>query len=318
MPNTTTSILRFGTSLLIAGLTLGACGSDKVSTTTPAASEAAPVSEAAPGSDAAPGSEAAPASEPTAASTTCTKDSLKLKNTGMLTFATSKPAFPPWVIDDDPTNKKGFESAVAYAVADAMGFAPDQVKWEFGTFDQLIAPGSKNYDVALNQFSITEDRKKAVDFTGGYYKSNQAVVAFKDSPAAGAKTLDDLKKLKFGAQVATTSLTYVTDVVKPTQEVFQYSDNAAAKSALAAKQIDAIVVDLPTAFYISGAEIEGSKVIGQFPTGEQGEEFGMVLEKDSPLTQCVSAALAAITGSGKLKTITEAELSAATAVPFFR
>jgi polar amino acid transport system substrate-binding protein len=317
MRHTTTTRFRFGAALLAGGLGLTACGSSTPAPTT-ASTEAAEATTVAEGTTvAAAPTETTPGAAP-AATGDCAKESLKLKTKGMLTFATSKPAFPPWVIDDTPTNKKGFESAVAYAVAETMGFTADQVKWEFGTFDQLIAPGTKNYDVALNQFSITEDRKKVVDFSRGYYKANQAIVAFEDSPAAKAKTLDDLKKLKFGAQTATTSLTYLTDVVKPSQEVFQYSDNAAAKSALAAKQIDAIVVDLPTAFYISGVEIEGSKVIGQFPTGEQGEEFGMVLEKDSPLTQCVSAALAAMDGSGSLKKITEQELSASTAVPFIR
>ncbi len=306
MPTTTKSLVRLLAAVSLGVLSLTACGSDAASTdTTVAVAESTPA-------------ESTPAETTPVAASGCDKASLQLKTKGTLTFATSKPAFPPWVIDDDPTNKKGFESAVAYAVAETMGFTDAEVKWEFGTFDSLIAPGTKNYDVALNQFSITEERKAVVDFSRGYYRSNQAIVAFEDSPAAKATTLADLKKLKFGAQVATTSLQYVTDVVQPDQDVFQYSDNAAAKAALAAKQIDAIVVDLPTAFYISGVEIEGSKVVGQFPTGEQGEEFGMVLEKGSPLTQCVSAALAALEGSGKLAEIQTAELSGTSGVPIIK
>ncbi|MFM7262886.1 MAG: ABC transporter substrate-binding protein, partial [Acidimicrobiales bacterium] len=187
---------------------------------------------------------------------------------GKLTIATGNPAYSPWVENDKPESKEGFEAAVAYAVAGQLGFSDENVTWVRTDFDSAIQPGAKNFDFNLQQFSITEERKANIDFSEPYYTTNQAVVALAGSAAAGATSVADLKDVKFGAQAGTTSLEFITSVIQPTNEPFVYDDNAGAKAALEAKQIDAIVVDLPTAFYIAAVEIDGASVVGQFPAQE--------------------------------------------------
>ena len=240
----------------------------------------------------------------------CDKADLATYKDGVLTVATDTPAFEPWFVDDDPANGKGFESAVAYAVAKQLGFDKADVTWTTEPFNSAYAPGKKKYDFDINQVSITPDRAKAVDFSDGYYDVNQAIVGFSDSKAAKAKTVEDLKGLKLGAQQGTTSYDFITNVIEPDQKPFVYNDNSAAKAALTAKQIDGIVLDLPTALYVSAAEIEGSKVIGQFPTtGDKPEQFGMVFEKGNPLRDCVNEALAALEEDGTLAEIQQKWLS---------
>ncbi len=236
---------------------------------------------------------------------------------GKLTIATGNPAYEPWVVGDAPESGEGFEAAVAYAVADEMGFTKENVTWVRTSFDEAIQPGAKNYDFNLQQFSITDERKKTVSFSDSYYTTNQAIVGFADSAAAGATSVADLKGLKFGAQSGTTSLDFITNVIKPDAEPFAYDDNAGAKAALEAKQIDAIVVDLPTAFYISAVEIEGSKVIGQFPaqTGVAADEFGLVFDLDNPLVECVNTALATLKTDGTLAAIEGQWLADKTGAP---
>ena len=239
---------------------------------------------------------------------------------GVLTVATGNPAFYPWVIDDKPESKEGFESAVAYAVAKELGFEDADVKWVRTTFDEAIQPGAKNFDFNLQQYSITEERKKTVTFSDSYFTTNQAIVGLNDSAAKGATTLADLKKLKLGAQAGTTSLTYITDVIQPDAEPFVYDDNAGAKAALDAKQIDAAVFDLPTALYVSAVEIEGSSVLGQFPTqaGADADEFGLVFDLGNPLAECVNIALATLKESGSLEAITAQWLSTSTNIPVIK
>lgn len=236
---------------------------------------------------------------------------------GVLTIGTGDPAYSPWVLDDKPESKKGFEAAVAYAVAGELGFDDASVKWIRTTFDEAIQPGAKNFDFNLQQYSITEERKQTVTFSDGYYTTNQAIVGLNDSAAKGATTLDAIKKLKLGAQAGTTSLTYITEVIKPEQEPFVYDDNAGAKAALEAKQIDAAVFDLPTALYVSAVEIEGSTVLGQFPAqdGVAADEFGLVFDKDNALATCVNTALATLKENGTLAAITSEWLSTSTNIP---
>jgi polar amino acid transport system substrate-binding protein len=221
------------------------------------------------------------------------------------------------VLDDKPESKKGFEAAVAYAVATELGIEDASVKWVRTTFDEAIQPGAKNFDFNLQQYSITEERKQTVTFSDGYYTTNQAIVGLNDSAAKGATTLDAIKKLKLGAQAGTTSLTYITEVIKPDQEPFVYDDNAGAKAALEAKQIDAAVFDLPTALYVSAVEIEGSTVLGQFPAqdGVAADEFGLVFDKDNALATCVNTALATLKENGTLAAITAEWLSTSTNIP---
>ena len=236
---------------------------------------------------------------------------------GVLTIATGEPAFYPWVIDDDPTSGEGFESAVAYAVAGEMGYDAESVVWVRTTFDEAIQPGAKNFDMNLQQYSITPERQENIDMSLPYYTSNQAIVALEGSPAEGAATVADLKDVKFGAQVGTTSLDFINEVIQPTQEVFVYDDNVGAKAALEANQIDAAVFDLPTALFVSGVEIEGSSVVGQFPADAGGttDQFGFVLEKDSALTSCVNDAITTLTDNGELDAITQEWLADFTGAP---
>jgi len=237
---------------------------------------------------------------------------------GKLTIATGNPAYEPWVVGDKPESKEGFEAAVAYGVAAEMGFSDENVVWVRTGFDEAIQPGAKNFDFNLQQFSITEERKANVTFSEPYYSTNQALVGFADSPAANFTKVSEMKDLKFGAQAGTTSLDFITKVIQPTTEPFVYDDNAAAKAALEAKQIDAIVVDLPTAFYISAVEIEGSKVIGQFPLSDQvaADNFGMVFDLNNPLVECVNEALSRMRDlTYELVSIEETWLSGYTGAP---
>jgi len=236
---------------------------------------------------------------------------------GKLTIATGTPAFEPWVVNDAPESGEGFEAAIAYAVADELGYTNENIVWVRTGFDEAVQPGAKNFDFNLQQYSITEERKATVSFSEPYYSTNQAVVGFADSPVASATKLTELKELKFGAQSGTTSLDFILNVIKPTNEPFIYDDNAGAKAALEAKQIDAIVVDLPTAFYISAVEIEGSKVIGQFPLSDAvaADNFGLLFDKDNKLVDCVNTALATLKESGKLAEIEKTWLADKTNAP---
>jgi polar amino acid transport system substrate-binding protein len=239
---------------------------------------------------------------------------------GVLTIGTGDPAYSPWVIDDKPESKEGFEAAVAYAVAAELGFEDANVTWVRTTFDEAVQPGTKNFDFNLQQYSITEERKQTVTFSDSYYTTNQAIVGLNDSAAKGATTLADIKKLKLGAQAGTTSLTYITEVIQPDTEPYVYDDNAGAKAALEANQIDAAVFDLPTALYVSAVEIEGSAVLGQFPAqdGATADEFGLVFDKDNALATCVNTALATLKENGTLASITAQWLSTSTNIPVIK
>lgn len=221
---------------------------------------------------------------------------------GKITIATGEPAYYPWVIDDAPESGEGFESAVAYAVAEQLGFAADDVVWVRSGFEEAIAPGPKDFDINLQQFSITDERKQSVDFSSPYYETTQVVVTTGDSPAADATSIADLQDLLIGAQTGTTSFTTIESVIQPTQGAQAFNTNDDAKLALENGQVDAIVVDLPTAFYISGVELTDGVLVGQLPTpdGTTGDRFGLVLAKDSPLTDEVSAAVDALREAGTL------------------
>ncbi len=243
------------------------------------------------------------ASPAPASSADCTAESLQTLNAGTLTIGTDKPAYPPYFEDDDPSNGKGFESAVAYAVADQLGFSQEQVTWVTVPFNKSYAPGAKDFDFDINQISITPKRQKAVDFSEGYYTVNQAVVALEDSPIANATSLQERQQAKLGAQVGTTSLDFITETIQPTQQPMVYNDTNDAKSALEAGQIDGIVVDLPTAYYVTAAEFDNAKIVGQFPAQEGGEQFGLLMAKGSPLVSCVNFALTNLKDSGELQQI---------------
>ncbi len=246
----------------------------------------------------------------------CATESLPLKNPGQLTIGTDTPAYEPWFSGNDPTNGKGFESAVAYAVAEELGFSADQVTWVKVPFNNSYAPGEKQFDFDINQISITPKRAEVVDFSDGYYSAAQAVIAPKKSDVADATSLEELKDLKLGAQTGTTSLTAITDVIQPDQQPLVFDDTNAAKQALLNGQVDAILADLPTAFFITAVEIPQATIIGQFqPATGQTEEFGMLFQKDSELVPCVNEALASLRESGELEQIEKQWLSDVVDVP---
>jgi polar amino acid transport system substrate-binding protein len=258
---------------------------------------------------------AAPTAAETAASA-CAPDSLATLTTGKLVIATGEPAYYPWVIDDKPESGSGFESAVAYAVATQLGFAAEDVSWVRTTFDGAITPGAKDFDFNLQQFSVTEERKAAVDFSSPYYSAPQAIVSYTGSPIEGKTTIEELKGAKLGAGVGTTSLDAISTVFGSEPQAF--NDNAAAVAALKNGQIDGIVVDLPTAFYLSGVEVDGGIIVGQLPSTGDGDNFGLLLAKDSPITSCVSQAVDAIRASGELDQITAKWLSTEAGAPVLK
>jgi len=246
----------------------------------------------------------------------CAVDQLPLRSPGTLTVGTDSPAYEPWFVDNDPTNGQGYESAVAYAVAGQLGFTQDQVKWVKVPFNTSYKPGAKDFDFDINQISITPARAEVVDFSDGYYAAAQAVIALKGSPVSEVTSIADLADYNLGAQTGTTSLSAIRDVIKPANDPAVFEDTNAAKQALLNGQIDAILADLPTAFYISAVEIPKSTIVGQFQpeTGKQ-EEFGMLFEKGSGLVDCVNGALAALTAAGTLDDLQQQWLSDVVDVP---
>jgi polar amino acid transport system substrate-binding protein len=244
----------------------------------------------------------------------CKKGKLATEKQGVLTVATDKPAYPPYFEDDDPTNGEGFESAVAYAIAKQLGYPPAKVEWTVEPFNSSYAPGPKSFDFDVNQISITPPREKAVDFSAPYYTANQAVVALKDSEAADAKSLAELQDAQLGVQIATTSLEAAEEEIEPSSkpEVFNSSNDVV--TALKNEQIDAVVVDLPTALYLTAVQVPDATVVGQF-SAPGGDQWGALLEKESGLTSCISQAVEALKSSGELEKITQRWMSKAAGAP---
>jgi polar amino acid transport system substrate-binding protein len=234
---------------------------------------------------------------------------------GKLTIGTGNPAYSPWVLNDSPESGEGFEAAVAYAVAEKLGFAKEDVIWVRTTFDEAIAPGVKNFDFNLQQYSITEERKANIDFSTPYYETSQVIVTTSSSPAAAATSIADLKNYLIGAATGTTSFNAIRDVIQPTQDALAFNSNDDAKAALTNGQVDAIVLDLPTALFASCCELDGGVIIGQLPTADKGDQFGLVLDKGSKLTAAVSKALDELRADGTLAAIEAQWLTADAGVP---
>ena len=247
---------------------------------------------------------------------------------GTLTVGTDNPAYPPWFGGgtkkgsawkiNDPSTGKGFESAVVYAVAKKLGFAPANVTWVYVPFAKSYAPGKKSFDFDVNEISYTPARAKVVNFSTSYYDVNQAVVVRKGTPIAAVRSKAGLRKYKLGAQLGTTSYDYIVKNIKPSQKPAVYQQNIAAVSALKNGQIDGLVVDLPTAFYVTAVQVPNSKILGQFPTAAHGEHFGLVFAKGNPLTACVNRALSSLRTSGQLKRIQQTWLAKAAGAPVLR
>jgi polar amino acid transport system substrate-binding protein len=244
----------------------------------------------------------------------CTPDQLETVADSTLTVATDSPAFPPYFEDDDPTNGEGFESAVAYAIADTLGYAESDVKWVVEPFNSSYAPGPKDFDFDVNQISITAKRAEAVDFSTPYYTAKQAVVALKDSDAADATSLADLADASIGVQIGTTSLEAVEASIQPTEEPRVFDTSNDVVSALKQGQVDAVVVDVPTAFFLTAVQVPEATTVGQF-AAPAGDEWGALLEKDSALTDCVSAAITDLSDSGELAEIEQKWIADKTDAP---
>jgi len=261
---------------------------------------------------------ASPSATPSAStSASCAKDKLALKSTGKLTLSTDNPAYSPWFqggnegatvwtgdFNNEPSKGQGYEGAVAYAVAAKLGFAANEVVWIQTGFDSSFAPGVKSFDLFLNQVSIKPSRAEAIDFSSGYYDVAQGVVTIEGSPIAGATSIANLKTAKLGAQIGTTSLDAIKNVIKPDTEAAVFNNNDEAVAALNGGIIDGIVTDVPTAFYMRNAQLTGGIIVGQLPSASGAQEqFGIVLEKGSALTACVSAAVDALKADGTLATL---------------
>jgi polar amino acid transport system substrate-binding protein len=316
----TISLMRLRTGLALLPLVLvplAACAPQDDSSTSTAADD---------GTTSSAPTDASSSSVPTTPSDTstgggsalspdCAPDQLNLKTAGQLTVGTDSPAYDPWFSDNDPTNGKGFESAVAYAVATELGFTNDQVTWVKVPFNTSYKPGDKDFDFDINQISITPERAKVVDFSDGYYTASQAVIAIKDSDITKSTSIADLASYKLGAQTGTTSLQVIRDDIKADDDPSVFEDTNAAKQALVNGQVG-IVADLPTAFYITAAEIKNSVIVGQFVSpSSDPEQFGMLFQKGNPLVGCVNQALALMKADGTLDQIQQQWLSNEVDVP---
>ena len=304
-------------ALLAIVAVLAACTTPAASSAPSAASVAPSVEPSAPPESASPSADA------------CAKDSLAVVAPGKLTLGTDNPAYPPYFAENadgsktdpwelgDPTNGKGFEAAVGYAIAEKLGFTKDEVVWTVVPFANAFAPGPKDFDLDLNQVSFKPERAETADLTDGYYFGNQSLVVLKSSPLATATSIAALKDYIFGAQVGTTSYDAITDVIAPTKEAQVFDTNDAAIQALGQGSIDGVIVDLPTADFITNVQLEDSTIVGQFAGGTP-EHFSAVLAKDSPLTDCVNGALAALTDDGTLDKLASEFLPFQDSVPLFQ
>ena len=256
----------------------------------------------------------------------CAKANLTLVNEGKLTVGTDNPAYPPWFAGgtkkgsrwkiNDPSTGKGFESAVGYAVAAQLGFSRSEVQWSYVPFNRSYAPGKKSFDFDINQISYTPARAKVVDFSASYYDVNQSLVVRKGTPIAAVRTIAGLRKYKLGVALGTTSYDYIVKNIRPQAQPAVYDTNDKAVFALKTKRIDGLVVDLPTAFYVTAVQVPNSRILGQFPNvGKQKEYFGMVFQKGNPLRACVNRALANLKKRGALKRIQQTWLSKVVGVP---
>ena len=288
------SIARGSSALacvLSVTLALAACGSSTSSTTSSTGGASASASQS-----------------------QCTKGSLSLHSSGVLTVATDAPAYPPYFIDNKPANGKGFESAVAYAIAEKLGFSRSEVKWTVEPFDSSYAPGPKSFDFDINEISITPQRAQEVDFSTPYYTNPQAVIVPKSSPLASAHSLAELQKAKIGVQIGTTSLEAAKNLIKPSSQPQVFNNSNDVVSAFKNHSVEAIVVDLATAFELVGEQLSAGKIVGQF-SAPGGDNWGVLLAKGSKLTSCVDGALAKMHSDGTLSGIEARWMKSAAGVP---
>lgn len=308
---------RFISGVVLAGtalLALAACGSADNSTPSNTAANSAP--GASPAASASPSLGASPAASAAALPAECVAAQLKTAQAKKLTIATDEPVYAPWMLDNNPSSGKGYESAVAYAVADRLGYTKDQVDWKRVRFDEAVN-SQEGWDFDINQFTITPEKAKVVDFSTGYYDLTQVVIAIKGSKIASATSIADVKNAKLGAMIGTTSLEAINKIIAPAEKPGVFNDNSLAMQALQNGQIDGLVVDSPTAFYMTGSQLEDGVVVGQLAGGEK-EQLGLLLAKDSPLTTCVSAAVDSLRADGSLAKFAAEWLAGTDAAPVLK
>jgi polar amino acid transport system substrate-binding protein len=250
----------------------------------------------------------------TASASDCTPAKLATHSKGVLTVATDKPAYEPYFVDDEPANGKGFESAVAFAIGEQLGFEKTQIKWTVEPFNSSYAPGPKDFDFDVNEISITPVREKAVDFSAPYYTANQAIVALKSSEAAKATDLAGLEDAKIGVQIGTTSEEAVEEKIDPSSEIQVFNNSNDVITALKNGQVEAVAVDVPTALYVTAVQVPEATIVGQFPA-PGGDQWGALLAKGSSLTSCVSWAVEQLKSSGKLEKLNQQWMSKAAGAP---
>jgi polar amino acid transport system substrate-binding protein len=258
------------------------------------------------------GGEAAPPTDAGAAAAPdpCAKDQLNLVNEGQLTIGTDNPAFPPWFQDAegapwDPTKeptKMGYEAAVAYGVAEELGFSDAEVEWVVVPFDNAFKPGPKDFDFDINQISYAPERDEAVDFSDSYYDVEQAVVTLKKSEFAKASSLEELKGAKLGAPVGTTSYDAIVNTIQPEPDPAVFNTLNDTITALKNGNVDGIVVDFPSTGFITAVQVPSATTVGRLPAEGQ-EYFGLVFEEGNPLRDCVNEAIASLRESGQLDAI---------------
>jgi polar amino acid transport system substrate-binding protein len=266
------------------------------------------------------------ASRSAAAIPGCATDSLNLLTDGTLTVGADNPAYPPWFGGNqkkpwkvsDPYSGKGYESAVTYAIAKQLGFAKANVKWVYVPFSKSFRPGSKPFDVYITQVSITPERARVVTFSKPYYYVNQSIVGRKGKPIASVRSIAGFKKYKLGAQLGTTSYQFIVDKIKPSSKPLAYKTNDLAVQALKNGQIDGIVVDLPTAFYVTAVQVPDGKIVGQFASGSSKEGFGLVLQKGNALVGCVNKAIDRLWTNKTIKNLQRIWLAKATGAPVLK
>ena len=254
------------------------------------------------------------AAVPAASANTCTKTKLPLHTPGVLTVATDSPAYPPYFENNKPSNGQGFESAVAYAVAAKLGFTRSEVKWVVEPFDSSYAPGPKSFDFDINEISITKPRAEAVDFSTPYYTNPQGIIVAANGPYAHAISLAAFKNASIGVQIGTTSLAAVTAEINPSHQPDVFNTSNDVVEAFKIHRVDAIVVDLATAFDLTSTELSHTTIAGQFQA-PGGDNWGLLLTKGSGLTPCVDKAVNELRADGTLAALNKRWIASEASVP---
>jgi polar amino acid transport system substrate-binding protein len=305
-------------ALALVAAFAAACSSGATTTPSPSAAASAAAS---------PSAAASEVPSPSPSADACAPENVKTLTAGTLTIGADNPSYPPffepsspnptpWELGD-PTNGQGFEGAFGAALAKEMGFE-GKIQWVQVPFNNAIAPGPKDFDIYITQVSYSAERAQAVDLSDGYYNVSQSIVALKDAALAKVTTISGLKDFQYGAQVGTTSLALIQDQVAPSKEPKVYDTNDAAVEALKNGQIDGLVVDLPTAFYVTSAQVDNSVIVGQFAPTADAEHYSVALDKGSPITPCVNAAIKRMTDSGELAQLTQTWLADKAQAPVFQ